>query len=241
MQTLTRLLTLAAVSVTAAVSSHAGTFANINVTDGSAADWAGIADIFTDGAGDGNPIDIASVKVANDDTWLYVYVSFHTAVNPNAGPSLVLSIDTDNSLSTGFDIYGLGAVGADVSYANDFPFQSGNDPETDAPIYNTGVQGVAATGTLNTFDAGAGIGQYNTVTTFQEYRLSIASTYTNSEGTFSVFPNDTIRIMFWSDGGIAADATVGGTYTFASVPEPASAAALAGLGILGLVALRRRR
>lgn len=220
MQTLTRLLALAAVSVTAAVSSHASTFATINV-NGDTSDWTGIAASYTGPSG--GTFNINQVFIANDADYLYIRVQFVSAVNPNSGGGLFLSIDTDNNTSTGFDIFGLGNVGAEASWQNDFPF----DQRTG---WNVGGMNNGA----------AGISPYFTETFDQEYRISLAATFTSDNA--AVFPGlgETIRIMFWSETGDSM-ATPGISYTFASVPEPASFASLAGLGVLGLVALRRRR
>lgn len=176
-------------------------FAHITI-DGDFSDWDTIPVIATDAEGDGTP-DIVSVKTANDDTYLYVLVGYNGAVdvnNFNGAPSTFLSLDNDANTATGFNIYGLGQIGAEVSWQNDFPFaqSSGN--------FNLGA----------TFSHGAaGISPYSTQTTWQEYRIRRDATYTIDNSTTAVFPNSLIRLALWSDG----DSTefVGGfNYEFAA-------------------------
>lgn len=227
MKTLHRLLALAAVSATAAVSSQAGTFATIT-PDGDISDWAGISSSYTGPTG--GTVDINQVFIANDADYLYIRVQFTSEINPNSAlvggaNNLFLAIDTDNNLATGFNIFGTNQVGSDVGWQNDFPF------DQRAGFNSGGVNNGAA-----------GIAPFASSTFEQEYRISLSATFMNDNA--NVFPalGNTIRILFWSDSG-ATMATPGMSYTLATaaIPEPSTCAALAGLGVLGLAVLRRRR
>ncbi len=204
----------AALSATAGAA-FGGTFKTISVLDNDFSDWDDVPVVWTDPSGDGDPIDVATVQIANDDTHLYLRLTYHTAVNPNAWPSMMLAFDTDNNAATGFDIFGLGVVGSDAGFSNDFPF----DQRTG---FNVG--GISA---------GAAISPYFTVTTSQEYAIARNITYVNDGAT--VF-GESFTLMFWVDGATVSDTSGAISYVFA-VPEPT---ALAGLGLGTLLLLRRR-
>jgi len=180
-------------------------YAAINV-DGNDADWSAIPVTGTDPTGDSVP-DIASVKVANDADYLYVLVQYNGAVDTNTlngSPSLFLSLDNDANSGTGFDIYGLNQVGAEVSWQNDFPFAQ------DAANYNRGA----------VFTNGAaGISPYFANTTFQEYRIARNATYSIGGGPeLPIFPNNSIKLALWSDHGVSAEFAGAVNYTFAASP-----------------------
>ena len=116
--------------------------------------------------------------MANDDDYLYVLVQYNGAVDTNAlngSPSVFLSLDNDANTATGFNIYGLDQIGADVSWQNDFPFAQ------DAATFNRGA----------VFTNGAaGIAPYFSNTTVQEYRIARNATYSIGGGPAqAVFPN----------------------------------------------------
>jgi hypothetical protein len=228
MNSLLRLLTLPVLALTVA-SATASTFTTIT-PDGDLSDWTGIAASYTGPSG--GTININQVFIANDADYLYIRVQFVSAVNPNdslldppGANSLFLAIDTDNNTNTGFNIFGSGAVGSEIGWQNDYPF----DQRTG---YNVG----GVTG------GGAGISGFASTTTEQEYRISLTATFL-SDGA-SVFPSlgNTIRLMFWSESGDDL-ATPGIAYTLATapIPEPSTFAALAGFGALTLAFFRRRR
>jgi hypothetical protein len=189
--------------------------------DGDGSEWAGVPIAINDPV-DGVPIDIATVQIANDDSYIYFHVTFQVAVNPQSGSGLFLGIDNDNNTATGYDIFGLGAIGSDFGLQNDFPFEQ-------------------ATGNFNTGGGVTGgngiIALYNTVVTEQEIAVSRAATFTASGDP--VFPNNTIGVGFYSVDG-NGDYAGTAQYTFAVVPEPTSLA-LAGLGLLMMVGLTSRR
>lgn len=221
----TRLLALAAVFATAAASSHAGTFANITL-DGNSVDWTGIAATYTDPSGDGAPGDIHQIFLANNDTHLFIRVTFHTATNPNSGHSLFIGVDNDSNAATGFNVYSLGAVGTEAGWQNDFAFEQATG------VFNTGA---------TTSGAAAAIAPYFTTTTEQEIGISRAAVIDVANNQL-VFPNTSFNLAVYFNGGTTDDFAGPVGYTFASaIPEPSSFAALAGLGVLGLAALRRRR
>lgn len=197
----------------------AGTYASITL-DGSYADWAGVPVLATD-AVDGSPIDLGTIQIANDDSYYYVRLTYNAATVPNGGPSVYLSFDTDNNLTTGYDIYGLGQVGSDFSFVNDFPFR-----QTSA--------------SFNTFDSsfssGALIAPYGVSTISQEIGIPRNLSFTTGPFAGQLVLGNSFRLMAWTDAN-PADATVGVSYAAALSPEPATLAAIAG----GTVTLLRRR
>ncbi|MCU0797083.1 MAG: hypothetical protein MUF31_14250 [Akkermansiaceae bacterium] len=172
--------------------------------DGNDADWADVPVLFTDPSGEGIP-DIASIQVANDEEYLYLLVRYHGSADTNgfnSSPSLFLSVDHDDDTATGFNIYGLGEVGADVTWQNDFPFAQS------ASSFNLGA----------TFSSAAAISPYATNTSFQEYRLRRDATFNTGGPATPVFPENTLRLAFWSDSGTQAEFAGGIDYAFASAP-----------------------
>lgn len=180
-------------------------FAFIDI-DAHAADWAAIPVTATDPVGDGIQ-DIVSLKVANDDAFLYVLIEYNGSTDTNTfkgSPSVFLSLDNDADTATGFDIYGLGVIGAEVSWQNDFAFVQ------DAGNYNLGA----------TFSDGTpGIAPYFGNTRFQEYRIRRDATFSVGGGAAQpVFPENTIRLAAWTDRATTAEFTGTPTYVFASNP-----------------------
>ena len=104
----------------------AGTYANISI-DGNFSDWQGVPVVATAPAGtSGTNLDLASLSIANDESNIYLLVTYNAPVNPNAGPSVFLAFDTDNHPATGFNVYSLGLVGSEAAWQNDFPFAQSN-------------------------------------------------------------------------------------------------------------------
>lgn len=180
-------------------------YAPISV-DGNPADWAEIPDSKVDALGESTP-DIASLKVANDADYLYILVQYNGPVDTNTlngSPSIFLSVDNDANPGTGFDIYGLGEVGAEVSWQNDFPFAQA------AGNYNIGASFT---------NGAAGIAPYASNTSVQEYRIARNATFSVGGGPEQpVFPNSTIKLAVWSDHGSAAEFAGAVTYAFANTP-----------------------
>lgn len=177
--------------------------------DGNDADWNGVPVIGTDPAGDGVQ-DIVSIQVANDQDYLYVLVRYNGTVDTNTlngSPSIFLSLDNDSNASTGFNIYGLNQVGAEVSWQNDFPFaQSASSYNLDATFTNGGI----------------GISPYASTVSFQEYRIPRNATYTIGSTTSAVFPNPALRLAFWTNDATAAEFAGAVDYTFAQPPPTPS-------------------
>lgn len=152
------------------------------VVDGSFADWADVPVAMTDPSGDGGSgPDLATLKIANDETNIYLYISYHTAINPNAGPSVLLAFDTDMDVGTGFDVFGLGAVGSEAGWQNDFPFAQ------ESFVFNSGVINGGA----------AQISPFNNVTTEQEYAIPLSAVYDSSGDP--VFTGDEFRLLVYTD------------------------------------------
>lgn len=223
------LIALAAFAAAATATVNASTFTTIT-PDGDLSDWTGIAASYTGPSG--GTININNVFIANDADFLYIRVQFVTPTNPNDAllgeggvNSLSLAIDTDNNTGTGFNIFGSGAVGSEIGWQNDYPFDQ-----------RTGFN----VGEVN--NGAAGISGFASSVTDQEYRISLAATFMSDNA--NVFPalGNTIRLMFWSESGDDL-ATPGIEYTLATgtIPEPSTFALLAASGVLGLAAVRRPR
>ena len=59
--------------------------------DGTFCDWANVPTIYTDASGDGSPTDLATIQLANDESNLYVRLTYYTAVNPQSGSGVFLA------------------------------------------------------------------------------------------------------------------------------------------------------
>ena len=192
------------VVLSTALESQPSTFASITI-DGEIDDWAAVPTAITDPPGDGVQ-DIVALKIANDEDYLYVLVVYNGAADTNtfnSSPSVFLSLDNDADRATGFDIYGLGSVGADVGWQNDFPFAS------EAGIFNVGATFTGAVPNIAPFAAN---------TSFQEYRIARNATFSTGGGPARpVFPAETVGVAVWSDGG-SPDFVGTPSYNFAPIP-----------------------
>ncbi|HHW77022.1 MAG TPA: cell wall anchor protein [Xanthomonadaceae bacterium] len=175
------------------------------VVDGAFDDWGGVPVAATDPSGDdGGGPDLATLQCANDESNLYLRITYHADVNPNAGPSVFLALDNDVNTGTGFDVFGLGLIGSEAGWQNDFPFQQTNG------VFNSGsISG-----------GGAAIAPYFTTTTNQEYRIPLSALFVSDSSP--VFPNDTFRLLVYTDFTLANETIGPVVYTLSRrVEEPA--------------------
>jgi hypothetical protein len=225
----TRMITWAVGAVVgglAATAADAGTFKSIAI-DGSFGDWADVPAAATDPVEPSAFIDFTEVKVANDATNLYIKLTYGAPVNPQAGSGVFTAIDSDNNVATGFNIFGLNAVGSNFGFQNDFPFTQ------TASTFNSG--GAFANATY----AAAPYGTAGTVEQEISIPLSASQVDASAGGyTGPIFPGS-FTLLFYTTN--APEDVIGPiAYTVALVPEPASLAVL-GVGGLALVGRGRRR
>jgi len=202
-------------------------YANITI-DGDFSDWASVPVAATAPSTPSIPNDLESMKIANNDNFLFILLTFYSPVNPNGTPGggTYLALDNDNNPTTGFDIFGLGLSGAEVGWQNDFPFAQSNG------VFNTG-EGITG--------GGGAISPYYTETMTQEYAIARSATFTSTGLT--IFPSNTFTLMAYSADG-SGKVLGPATYTFsgapAAVPEP-GIFALLGIGSVVIVGWRRSR
>jgi len=166
-----------------------GVYTNV-VIDGSFTEWSGVAVAATDASGDGDTgPDLAELRIANDESNLYLHVTYHAAINPNAGPSVFVALDQDADTGTGFDVFGIGLIGSDAGWQNDYPFKQ--------------AAGIFHDGEIN--GGGALIAPYNTTTTEQEYAIPLAAEFAAGG---AVFPADHFSILLYTDP-TTANETIG--------------------------------
>ena len=201
----------------------------MNITiDGDFTDWASVPVAATAPSNPSIPNDLESMKVANNDNFLFILLTFYSPVNPNNTPGggTFLALDNDNNVATGFDIFGLGQIGAEVGWQNDFPFAQSNG------VFNTGG-GITGGGAL--------ISPYFTTTTTQEYAIARSATFTATGLT--IFPSNTLSLAAYSVDN-AGKVLGAAEYTFsgapAAVPEP-GIVGLLGVGSVVIVGWRRSR
>lgn len=223
-----RFLAAVSVLVSSVCIKHAeAVYANITI-DGDFSDWASIPVAVTDSSTPSIPNDLESMSLANNDNFLFILLTFYSPVNPNGTPGggTFLALDNDNNVATGFDIFGLGQIGAEVGWQNDFPFAQSNG------VFNTGG---GITG------GGGAISPYFTVTTTQEYAIARSATFTATGLT--IFPSNTFSLMAYSVDG-STKVLGPAAYTFsggpAAVPEP-GIVGLLGIGGAVIIGWRRSR
>lgn len=194
---------LAAAVLLLGASCAAGLYVPISV-DGDFSDWDSVPALDTDAADNVGGVDFAVTKVANDDNFLYIYNSFHTA---NSMP-VYLSVDSDGDVGTGFDIFGLRLVGADASWQNDFPFTSGDG------VFNNGL---GMSGDLYGTGAAA-VTPFAVATSERELAISLDILF-NEDGS-AVFGAESFALLMWTDDGSSGDVSAAITYSLATIPEP---------------------
>jgi hypothetical protein len=209
-------------------SARAGTFANITIDD-IYTDWAGVPELVVDDDDTSTGPDIATVQVANDSTYLYIRLHYHSA---DSFPTY-LAIDNDSNTATGFNIFGLGIVGSEAGYADDFDFDQRagfNIGTLKDPVRPTEPESGSAA--LSSF----------TESTDREMAIRLDTTFDPFVGPGDVFPTDTFTLLLYSlDASFGqADITVPVQYTLA-VPEPASIGLVLLYGMAALSFPRRLR
>lgn len=173
-------------------------YANITI-DGDFSDWNGVPEIGTDPSDNAGSIDLATMQAANDENFVYLRYTLAESINPQSGGGIFLAVDEDNNTATGFDIFGLGLVGSEAGWQNDFAFeQSGG-------VFNTGFALDNATYTAS---------PYNSATVSVEIRIPRIASHNNT--ALPIFPADggTVRFAFWTEEG--ADDFMSGSYTFSA-------------------------
>jgi hypothetical protein len=179
-------------------------------------DWDSVPLALTDPAdnpGTLNLIDIKDVKVANDANLLYIYASGHR-MRTNG---LYLAFDTDQTVATGFDIYGLGLVGSELGYVNDFVF------DQRAPgVFNNNKPdpgGACCTGGPLDVNNGGALLYPGWDVEFEEreWGVPLDALWSVNEPFGPTFPNPTFNFILWTDQGLT-DVTDVITYTLATPP-----------------------
>lgn len=220
---LLRSAALAACLTLASANLHAGTYRTITIDDDHS-DWIGVPVVDSDPADNVGFVDIAETQIANDKNYLYIRNTFHGSLSLG----LFTGIDVDKNLATGFDIFGLGLIGQDSGWQNDFPFTSSNG--LGGGIFNDG-QGM----TGEFFGSGAALLDAFADSNERELAISLDIVRNPPTTLVSVFPDNTIRLLFWTDTG-TGDVSSVINYTLA-VPEPATASLL----VMACLAMVKRR
>lgn len=221
-------LAVAAVVWTIAPLAPASTFKNITIDD-DYSDWVGVPVLDSDGGDNQGGPDIGDTQIANDNHYLYIRNTFPN----NLTLSTYLSIDVDQNVATGYDIFGLGLIGAEAGWQNDFAFAQ--------------ATGVFNSGSLSGDFFGGGHALLVPFANTASRELAISLDALFAADNSPVFPDKTLTLLLWTDLGVGPDGTFDGfngdvsgviQYTLA-VPEPASGALLA-LAMVGAVGRRRR-
>jgi hypothetical protein len=224
---------IAACLTLASASAQAGHFAQITIDD-LYGDWAGVPVVDAD-AGDnfGGP-DIGDTQIANDGQYLYIRNTFPNSLQL----STYIAIDVDQNPATGWDVLGLGLLGSEAGWQNDFGFSQATGVFNSGPLIGADFFG-AGHALLAPF------GNFGS----RELAISLAN---QNNGGVPTFPGSSIRLVIFTDTGTGADGLPAGfpgdsglngdisaviDYTLA-VPEPL---ALVWFTTAGVALLVRRR
>lgn len=188
--------------------------ANITI-DGDFADWADVPVLATDPADNAGEVDFLTLQVANNADFVYVRYTLNESVNPQGGGGVYLAVDEDNSTFTGFDIFGLGIVGSDAAWQNDFPFEQA------AGVFNTDNGLTNATLAATPYNAEA-----------LSVEFSVPRSAGHAAGGAPVFPADgeVVRIALWTENGVGD--FLSGAYTMLVREPPFTTATVANVAAL---------
>jgi hypothetical protein len=179
-------------------SAFAGTYANITI-DGNFADWVDVPLSASDPLDNASGVDLADIKVANDNDYIYVYLSLHAAADPFAGTDHYF-IDGDGNLATGFQVFG-GLLGSELLLQGPAAYQEANGG------FN---EGTLAAGTII---------QAPFAVSATEFEFRIDRAVVGVAAPFlglSLITSNNIEFLFWQNNGVQD--TVQFNYTMASEP-----------------------
>lgn len=203
---------------------QAGTFKTITIDD-DYSDWVGVPVVNSDGGDNQGGPDIGDTQIANDNSYLYVRNTFPN----NLALGTFISVDVDEDLATGYNIFGLGLVGSEAGWQNDFGFA-----QTTAS-FNSGA--------LSGEFFGGGHANLLPFAHAPNRELAFSLSALIAAGNVPIFPDNTIRLLVWTDAGVGPDGTFAGfngdvtsviEYTLA-VPEPSMLLLAFGLSLVGVV------
>ncbi len=178
-------------------------------------DWnsSGIPFVVTDPEDNPGLWDINQIRIANDDEFIYLHVTYHN----NLSVGTLLGFDLDQDPNTGFDVQDLGLIGSELGYLNDFAFEqedgvfNNEDPLLGGPIGNGGAL-------IWPF--------FNINGPEKEYAIPLDAMFTNDMTDPNgppvqtpAFASDTFDLMVYHDLGLG-DITEVITYTLATDPNP---------------------
>ncbi|HDZ12949.1 MAG TPA: hypothetical protein ENH53_12150, partial [Bacteroidetes bacterium] len=151
------------------------------IIDGQFSDWQTLSPIYTDSKNDqqSGTIDFGRLWVANDSRYLFLRIEVGAEINLQNNNEITLYLDTDNNSNTGTQINGIGA---------DLQWSFGKR------------QGLAVVGgsSLTIHHENLGLVTAPTVTSAQ-FEIALDRTLT-FDGN-SLFPDDTLRVLFKDAGG----------------------------------------
>ena len=168
------------------------------VLDGWFDDWAALAPLATDPAGDDGAtgIDFGGLWAANDQDWFFLRFATGAEVQPDEQQDIRLYLDTDMNAGTGT---AFGGIGADL-------------------VWNLGQRDGDFRGT-SIYHPAIGLQVGPTVSSTQ-FELALRRDAV-PVGNTPLFPGGTVRFVL-RDGASGGDVTAPVTYTFAAGSEPIS-------------------
>lgn len=213
--------------------SWAQTYKTITIND-EYSDWAGVPVLNSDAGDNSGGPDIGNTQIANDSQYLYIRNTYANGLTLQT----YIGIDVDENAATGWDVFGLGLLGSDAGWVNQIGVAQA------AGVFNSGP----LTGDFS--PGGYALLAPLVDSPSRELAISLTSLRT---GGLPIFPDNTIRLVIYTDSGQGADGLPAGfpgdsgingdmtaviNYTLA-VPEPGGVAAL--FATLGACVARRRR
>jgi hypothetical protein len=199
---------------------YAGTYRTITI-DNAYADWVGVPVLDSDGGDNAGGPDIGDTQIANDDDNLYIRNTF-----PNSDAlSTYIALDIDSNPATGYDIFGLGLIGSEAGWQNDFAFAQST--------------GVFNSGGLSGDYFGGGHALLSPFADAPNRELAISLDALFAADNSPVFPDGTFSLLIWTDNGFDVSARI--DYTLATAVPEGSTLMFVPLAAVALLRHHRRR